>query len=496
MAAITAQVAANRMVFFPEYTDHSIVHFELTLQTAYDLATDPTRALMTDVDAASMVASTFLHDFGMHLTVDGFYSLLDEDSVWRGIEGLDEKLWSALWAEFYLEASRFDDRKLRSLFGENYRPVRPIPKVNEPWQDFDYLLVGEFIRRHHPRLAHEIAVHGFPGKQGAAIRILPNLTEEQRYLCDIIGLVARSHGVDLRTCLDYIERKYSNKVNPRGAHVALLAVLLRIADYFQIQASRAPTERTEVQSFKSQLSEREWRVHQSVRDLHNTDADPEAIVVIATPSDVGSFLRLKQWLTGLQNELDRSWAILGEVFGRQTPLLLDKLGLRIRRVKSNLDDTRIFAKTIRYFPARVTFDTATPELLKLLIGPLYSDDIGIGVRELLQNAVDAVREIEDLFPQTTLESLPRRALSTDVLVKVEIDKDLTPVAIVVSDRGVGMTADIVIQYFLRAGASFRSSEAWRREHEDEKGHSKVLRSGRFGVGSSCCLSVRRCCKLR
>jgi HSP90 family molecular chaperone len=35
-------------------------------------------------------------------------------------------------------------------------------------------------------------------------------------------------------------------------------------------------------------------------------------------------------------------------------------------------------------------------LLKLLVGPLYSDDPGIGLRELLQNAIDAVRELKEL----------------------------------------------------------------------------------------------------
>jgi hypothetical protein len=46
-----------------------------------------------------------------------------------------------------------------------------------------------------------------------------------------------------------------------------------------------------------------------------------------------------------------------------------------------------------------------------------------------------------------------------------------------------MTLDIVQNYFLRAGASFRHSDAWRKQHEDEGGKSRVLRGGRFGVGA-------------
>jgi hypothetical protein len=46
-----------------------------------------------------------------------------------------------------------------------------------------------------------------------------------------------------------------------------------------------------------------------------------------------------------------------------------------------------------------------------------------------------------------------------------------------------MTPEIIRDYFLRAGASFRKSSAWRKEHDDVQGHSRVLRTGRFGVGA-------------
>src|SRR5205814_6879861 len=120
----------------------------------------------------------------------------------------------------------------------------------------------------HPSLAHEIALYGMPAKQGAAIQVCPFDSEDHRFLADIAGLVGRSHGMNLRICLDYLERKYQNKINPRRIHAAFISILLRIADYFQIQSLRAPSDRTDVASFRSQLSEREWMVHQSVKDIH------------------------------------------------------------------------------------------------------------------------------------------------------------------------------------------------------------------------------------
>jgi hypothetical protein len=484
LSQIEGHIEANKPVFFPEYTDHSVKHIELVLQTAVDLASPAGRGQLTAIDAAALAVGISLHDLGMYLTKDGFESLLSENGRWRGIEYFDRTSWKILWSEFYAEATRFDGKKLRQLFGDNYRPVRPLPAKGAAWEDPDYLLVGDFLRRHHPRLAHEIALYGLPAKDGRAVEICFTKNEDQLFLADVSGLVARSHGIDLRACIDYLHQKYKNRVDPRGSHPIYLAALLRIADYFQIQASRAPTARTEVTTFQSSISEGEWTVHQSVKDINNTGGDPEAIVVIAEPKDVETFLKLKRWTTGLQRELDQTWAILGEVYGLQVHTGLSLLGLKIRRVKSNIDDVSEFTKTVSYVPAQIAFETANADLPKLLVAPLYGDNPGIGIRELFQNAIDAVREFNDTASQRPdLLSLERYEQDADVILRIVLDAAELPEKIIVSDRGIGMTSEIIQNYFLRAGASFRQSDAWRREHEDREGHSRVLRTGRFGVGA-------------
>jgi hypothetical protein len=46
-----------------------------------------------------------------------------------------------------------------------------------------------------------------------------------------------------------------------------------------------------------------------------------------------------------------------------------------------------------------------------------------------------------------------------------------------------MTVATIKNYFLRAGASFRDSDFWRQHHITSTGTSRVLRSGRFGIGA-------------
>lgn len=66
----------NKTVFFPEYTDHSLVHLEEVLASADSLISDISWEHLTPEDAAVIVLAGLLHDSALHLTEDGFYSLI------------------------------------------------------------------------------------------------------------------------------------------------------------------------------------------------------------------------------------------------------------------------------------------------------------------------------------------------------------------------------------------------------------------------------------
>ena len=347
----------------------------------------------------------------------------------------------------------------------------------EDWSTKQLKLIGEFLRRHHHRLAHQIAGNGFPGPVPRDDRTaLQGLDAD---LADAVGLVARSHGMPLRDSFSYLDAHLGLRTY-RRMHPVFLMSLLRVADYLQVEAERAPTQLLAVRRLRSPVSRGEWSKHEAVRDIRTDEPDIEAIYVEARPDDIKTYLGLKELLAGLQCELDASWAVLGEVYSRYAELA--RLGLTIRRVRSNLDDEEEFARTVDYVPCHAAFDTAGPELMKLLVEPLYGDNPAIGVRELLQNAIDAVREREALC---RLASEPPEADKPDDEVDVTItlkQEDDGSFWLVVEDNGIGMTADTIRDYFLTAGACIRRAPGWRKTFEDDEGHVRVLRSGRFGIG--------------
>jgi hypothetical protein len=90
------------------------------------------------------------------------FRLVAAQSKCKPVAGFDDMPWSQLWSDFLVDASHFDYRKNMSLFGD----PTPISKPSldpDTWTEKHHRLIGEFVRQHHARLAHEIALGAFPG---------------------------------------------------------------------------------------------------------------------------------------------------------------------------------------------------------------------------------------------------------------------------------------------------------------------------------------------
>ncbi len=239
----------NNVKFFSEYTDHSLKHVNNVLETADKLIRENCREIISAGDVATMILASLLHDCAMHLGVDGFKTLIKSDFI---IQGFGDQHWSKLWEDFIAESRRFSGRKLMALFGDT-KPLKPPPSDPNDLDSHDMtgrdlLLIGEFLRRHHHRLAHEIAQFGVPGPDGNKLKLQEK--EETRHIVDLAGVVARSHGLPMRSCHDYLKDNYSSVKSFKKVHPVFLMALLRTADILQLQSERAPRQVEMVSSLK------------------------------------------------------------------------------------------------------------------------------------------------------------------------------------------------------------------------------------------------------
>jgi len=466
----------SKLPFFPDYTDHGVPHLNRVLEISDKLIGDGARQLFSAEDVAVLTFSILLHDLALHMSEAGFQSLLRDTN------------WANVWRDFLGTAKHWDDRKLVQVFGADETGA-PVALAKDPFDHYSNLtegdrkLIGEFIRQHHPQLAYEFATAGFPGNDSQRI---PFGSFEQD-LRELAGIIARSHGFPLRDGIRQLEQKQFNKLEHGNAHPVFLMGILRVADFLDLGNNRAPLIAFAYKEFRSPVSVKEWRTNQAFRTISWANPDPESIFVPAKPTDVYSYLELKQWLAAIQSELDMDWAVFGEVYAAHPRFSC--LGLAIRRVRSNVTDDAVgFAKNALFVPKRVELGVAGPDVLKLFIEPLYGDHPQIGIRELMQNSVDAVRERWEFEKHHHLAVRPPSELPGDVVIWLDSPNQSGVALLTVCDRGIGMTEEIIVNYFLKAGASFRRSIAWKKEFESEdgatEGHSKsrVLRSGRFGIG--------------
>ena len=119
-----------------------------------------------------------------------------------------------------------------------------------------------------------------------------------------------------------------------------------------------------------------------------------------------------------------------------------------------------------------SFQTETKQLLKLMIHSLYSNK-EIFIRELVSNASDALDKLR--FNSVQNKKLSKFAKDPSIKVQVLSDEN----KIIISDNGIGMSEDEVIE---NIGTIARSGTASFLENitGDEKKDSNLI--GQFGVG--------------
>lgn len=252
----------------------------------------------------------------------------------------------------------------------------------------------------------------------------------------------------------------------------------RLADFIDIHEGRAPRELELTRRLRSPVSVIEHRANQCVESIRRVSHTPSWLLIEAGPKDPEVFLHLRKWIDNLQAEIDAICVALAE-------LRVDSGsvgGINVTRVISSLDDLSTLDRSVDYVPADVHWSVAENDVVRLLVNPLYGDAPEFAIRELVQNAVDAVRERDAILScRPPAEEHQAFSQLPDVVVTVERDHE-DRFWVAVEDSGVGMELSTVRDFFLRVGATFRMSPEWRTRFEVHPGEPSILRSGRFGIG--------------
>ncbi|HPI53909.1 MAG TPA: ATP-binding protein [Chitinophagaceae bacterium] len=461
----------NRLYFFEEYTDHGIEHIESILKTTELLIPNDTFQTITSKEVSIYIISVIIHDIGMQLEFSTFINLINGKYDSYLCEELDSKSWNQLWHEYLNEIKVLGSIKYICNESDIHSNLYLIDSLNkDQLTGEDKKIIGEFIRRHHPRIAYEIALGGIIGNQNQKIEI-PNEINNELYK-RMIGIIARSHGMKLRETFDYLEENFGDAATyPNGIRIIYLMSLLRITDYLQIDITRINPIVLKVKTLANQISASEHDAHLAIKSINSKGKDKEKIYIHCEPKNSIVFNKLIKLFQDIQNELDQTWAVLDEVYSY---LNEEKPKLAFRRLNSNLNQKEYLSKLpFVYQKVDLKFDS---ELSKLLISPLYGKNPIFGVRELLQNAIDSCLERSFLEKQKkNSDYYPEISLKLDQLNKGEYLFKIT-------DNGKGMSVNEIMQNYLTIGFSSRQSNSFKLSYLNSEGNTLFNKTGKFGIG--------------
>jgi len=434
----------GRYGFFDEYTVHNFDHIHEMLKTLDWLIDDAVRPLLTPADWMMLTLACYFHDLGLLVTRDEFAA--------RNQSGFHE----------------FCERELFSgPDGADY-----LAKVSELQPDSrERFLYQEFVRYYHAARVRAWIIGKPDVALGAAEAAAAEISRLLSPLDNVIRLdlanVCESHNLD-----DFEdETKYPlfrpyGRSDDEAVNLQYVAIILRTTDLIQVTNQRAPTVLFKTINPKDPVSQREWLKQNAVRHLRpRPKADrsgevrgqilTDTIEVYANFTTAEGFFGLTSYLQYAEKQLRKSHDI-SEKSKKKIP---KKYSFPWRYV----DDTNI--RTEGFIPKQFGFELDQTRILDLLTGHTLYNDSAVVVRELAQNAVDAVRlqSYEDQHDSSTYGNVFIRWTSETSELEI-------------TDNGTGMTQEVIEQHLLKVGSSRYQDSKFKEQHPNFSPIS------RFGIG--------------
>lgn len=440
------------MEMFNEYTDHSIKHIEFVIKTAEELIPINTFKLLNDKDLFVLLLSILYHDMGMHVSIEAVKTMIRQETIKQSKFNFKEDSLKLRWQGYYSKIKKYDEDQISELF-EKKIDKSILDNEEKCLNNVDIL--REFVRTNHHVIAHDIALNGF-----SLLDETKNYSDTYfNFYHDLAGFVARSHGMDIRDTYQFLKEIFHDDwKTPHGIHVIYHMIVLRIADFVHITSDRVNPYKLRMFHFSSERSKLETEKHLCTYESHRLYDSPRTLFFSSEPLRSKVFFEMDTLISQIQFELDTSWGILGEVYGHTN------LELTLRRIDSNIK-YQDWLKRQRYVTEKIDFQM-DHRLVSLLVKPLYGNNPSYGVRELIQNSTDACRILVDKLGTEYKAEIKIEFYNKDEVYYLSIE-----------DNGSGMDLDIIKNYFLKIGVSFKKSDHWK-----DNANKSTIRNGRFGIG--------------
>lgn len=413
---------------FPLYTLHDETHIIGVVRLMHSLLGDHIKNITRD-ETAMLIMSACCHDIGM--------SYNEEEK--------NEQLKNSDRLIKYLESNQ---KEYVEAFASNDQTPEMTPEITQ-----------NYLRSIHHERVDEL-LGKFPW---------PDILYDKIF-CKALTSVCKSHGQNV-SCIE--------KLKPtKTVDLRFCAILLRLSDILDFNSDRAPQAIYEYSDFlhkndtASKYSQNEWDKHLSSNgfDFDNISKEerqyPYEVYYTACCHSMQIEQCIQLYLDWVDKELNDCSAILSQYTGKHNKLILP------RKVKRD-----IISQGYLSGEYRLTLDQ--DQVVNLLVGRNLYNDPGVFVRELLQNAIDATRTREQL------DNYLPRYWKPQINISSWMDQEGYH-WFRIEDNGIGMTEDIIKEYFLKVGRSYYASDSFKKDKLRNKANMDYMPISRFGIGVLSC----------
>lgn len=303
------------------------------------------------------------------------------------------------------------------------------------------------------------------------------------HLGEIMGLVAASHHWDIATLssrLPSIRGALGGMPQTWSLRPILLACLLRCADATQLDQQRAPDFLYAMLRLRG-VSESHWRAQNRLSSPVIAPDDTQAIIFSSTtpfePNDADAWWIAHDAIQVANRELQSANALLRDK--RLPPFA-------VNRVEGAISPTELSRHvTVQgWRPVQAEIKISQIGKVVEMFGgeELYGHDPSVALRELIQNAADAVRFRRELEPRES-------EYHGRITVRLKSHESINDTYwLDVEDDGIGMSEAVLTGPLIDFGSSYISSSIVKSEYPGllSKGNKRL---GRYGIGFFSCFML-------
>lgn len=401
---------------FPNYTLHNTGHSFRIME--YMSKVIPDYKSLNDLEIALLIYAALLHDIGMAVSKDNI-ELIKRDA--------------------------FPHSEIKFSAMKKY--------VNGD----EIIAIQEYVRRIHGKMSAYFILENLKDKLTVPNFPTLNFAEE-------LALICQSHTEDF----DWLKRNLQPYEVKGNYHFnsQFIASILRIGDILDIDSNRTPYNLYKLIA-PPEKSDEEWKQHFIISNNEKIVLDDNTglkkIVFHGKATNPSIHRKLLIYIDWVKDELVNTIALTN---------------LMHAQYKLNFENNPVVnIQTEGYTFSDYKMTLEFKAISSLLMGEKIYGDKTLGLRELIQNSIDACR----LRQEIELESYEFGEDIYEPKIKVIIDKVKNE--IIIKDNGIGMSNNILKKHFLNIGVSYYNSTDFLLKDYNYKP------IGNFGIGFLSCFML-------